>query len=237
MQKIIHRASTRGYADRGWLISHHTFSFADYYNPSRTHFGALRVLNDDWVAGGEGFGAHPHDNMEIVTIPLAGALRHGDNMGHSEVLGLGQAQVMTAGTGVTHSEYNASDREPAEFLQIWILSDARGHKPRYEQFDLSPEHRNSLRLIVAPEGCGSQHVGWIHQSAWMYMLHMEKGHVEQYKLRVSGQGIYLFVLEGSIAVGDEELERRDGMGVWETDEVLIKGLADARVLIIEVPMR
>jgi redox-sensitive bicupin YhaK (pirin superfamily) len=170
MKKTIHRAATRGYADHGWLQTHHTFSFAGYYDPTRVHFGALRVLNDDTVAPGEGFGTHPHDNMEIVSIVLSGALKHGDSMGHMKILEPGDIQVMSAGTGITHSEMNASREEPAKFLQIWVLTDADNHTPRYNQIELLPGKRNELRLIVGPESHGSEHVGWIHQKAWLSTL-------------------------------------------------------------------
>lgn len=165
MKKTIHRAATRGYADHGWLRTHHTFSFAGYYDPGRIHFGALRVLNDDTVAPGEGFGTHPHENMEIVSLVLSGALRHGDSMGNMQLLKPGELQVMTAGTGITHSEMNASREEPVKFLQIWVITDAEGHTPRYTQIELAPAKRNEFRLIVAPEGRGGEHVGWIHQTA------------------------------------------------------------------------
>lgn len=164
MKKTIHRAATRGYADHGWLRTHHTFSFAGYYDPGRIHFGALRVLNDDTVAPGEGFGTHPHENMEIVSLVLSGALRHGDSMGNMQLLKPGELQVMTAGTGITHSEMNASREEPVKFLQIWVITDAEGHTPRYNQIELAPAKRNEFRLIVAPEGRGGEHVGWIHQT-------------------------------------------------------------------------
>ena len=154
MKKTIHRAATRGYADHGWLRTHHTFSFAGYYDPGRIHFGALRVLNDDTVAPGEGFGTHPHENMEIVSLVLSGALRHGDSMGNMQLLKPGELQVMTAGTGITHSEMNASREEPVKFLQIWVITDAEGHTPRYNQIELAPAKRNEFRLIVAPEGRG-----------------------------------------------------------------------------------
>lgn len=235
--KTLHRASSRGYADHGWLKTHHTFSFADYYDSERMHFGALRVLNDDTVAPGEGFGTHPHADMEIVTIPLSGSLKHLDSMGHSQVLHTGEIQVMTAGTGLTHSEYNASATELVQFLQIWIMSDSRHHTPRYEQVTLIPAHRNALRVVVAPEGCGSQHVGWIHQTAWIYTLNLTAGHVTEYRLNIHGQGAYVFVLEGQAEVAGEPLARRDGLGICGVDEFLLKGVTDTQLLIIEVPMK
>lgn len=237
MNKTIHRAETRGHANHGWLDTHHTFSFAGYYDPQRVHFGALRVLNDDTVAPGEGFGTHPHDNMEIVSIALEGALRHGDSMGNMQVLRPGEIQVMSAGTGITHSEMNASATEPVKFLQIWVLTDAQGHTPRYNQLELAPAKRNELRTIVAPEGRGDEHVGWIHQDAWFSTLDLDKDHTVEYRMKTPGHGAYVFVIEGNVKLADEELGPRDGVGITDTDGFLIKGDTDARVLIIEVPMR
>ena len=237
MNKTIHRAETRGHANHGWLDTHHTFSFAGYYDPQRVHFGALRVLNDDAVAPGEGFGTHPHDNMEIVSIALEGALRHGDSMGNMQVLRPGEIQVMSAGTGITHSEINASATELVKFLQIWVLTDAQGHTPRYNQLELAPARRNELRTIVAPEGRGDEHVGWIHQDAWFSMLDLDKDHTVEYRMKTPGHGAYVFVIEGNVKLADEELGPRDGVGITDTDGFLIKGDTDARVLIIEVPMR
>lgn len=236
MQQVIHRATTRGYADHGWLKTYHTFSFGGYYNPQRMHFGALRVLNDDTVAPGEGFGTHPHDNMEIVSIPLEGALRHGDSMGHMQELRPGEIQVMTAGTGLTHSEYNASTSEPVKFLQIWVLTDMTGHAPRYNQIELLRAKSNALRVIVAPEGRGSEHVGWIHQDAWFYTLDLDVEHVTEYRMNTPGHGAYIFVLEGTVEVAEQLLACRDGMGIWDVNEFFIKGVTAARLLIIEVPM-
>lgn len=237
MNKTIHRAETRGHANHGWLDTHHTFSFAGYYDPRRVHFGALRVLNDDAVAPGEGFGTHPHDNMEIVSIALEGALQHGDSMGNMQVLRPGEIQVMSAGTGITHSEMNASATEPVKFLQIWVLTDAQGHTPRYNQLELAPARRNELRTIVAPEGRGDEHVGWIHQDAWFSTLDLDKDHTVEYRMKTPGHGAYVFVIEGNVKLADEELGPRDGVGITDTDGFLIKGDTDARVLIIEVPMR
>lgn len=236
MKKVLHRAGTRGFADHGWLKTHHTFSFAGYYDPQRVHFGALRVLNDDTVAPGEGFGTHPHDNMEIVSLVLEGALKHGDSMGHMQVLGPGELQVMTAGTGITHSEMNASRDEPVKFLQIWVITDAEGHTPRYNQIELAPARRNELRLIVAPEGRGGEHVGWIHQTAWFYTLDLDAGRDAEYRMNLHGNGAYVFVIGGRAEVDGVELGPRDGMGLWETDEFRIKASEDAKLLIIEVPM-
>lgn len=236
MKKVLHRAATRGFADHGWLKTHHTFSFAGYYDPQRVHFGALRVLNDDTVAPGEGFGTHPHDNMEIVSLVLSGALKHGDSMGHMKVLKPGELQVMTAGTGITHSEMNASDKEAVKFLQIWVITDNEGHTPRYNQIELAPVKRNELRLIVAPEGRGGEHVGWIHQTAWFYTLDLDAGRETRYRMNLHGNGAYVFMIEGRAEIDGVELGPRDGMGIWEADEFLIKASTEAQLLIIEVPM-
>ena len=237
MNKTIHRAQTRGHANHGWLDTYHTFSFAGYYDPRRIHFGALRVLNDDTVAPGEGFGTHPHDNMEIVSIALEGALRHGDSMGNMQELRPGEIQVMSAGTGITHSEMNASDTEPVKFLQIRVLTDAENHTPRYNQIRLAPAKRNELRTIVAPEGRGGENTGWLHQDAWFSTLDLDKGHDVEYRMHTPGNGAYVFVIEGLAEVDGEVLGRRDGMGVWDTDGFGIRASADAQVLVIEVPMR
>ena len=223
MNKTIHRAQTRGHANHGWLDTYHTFSFAGYYDPRRIHFGALRVLNDDTVAPGEGFGTHPHDNMEIVSIALEGALRHGDSMGNMQELRPGEIQVMSAGTGITHSEMNASDTEPVKFLQIWVLTDAENHTPRYNQIRLAPAKRNELRTIVAPEGRGGENTGWLHQDAWFSTLDLDKGHDVEYRMHTPGNGAYVFVIEGLAEVDGEVLGRRDGMGVWDTDGFGIEG--------------
>lgn len=237
MKKTIHRAKTRGYADHGWLQTHHTFSFANYYDPERVNFGALRVLNDDTVAAGEGFGTHPHDNMEIVSIALEGALKHGDSMGNMKILRPGEIQVMSAGTGITHSELNASDKEHVKFLQIWVFTNKRGHTPRYNQVELEPAKRNELRVIVAPEGHAGEHVGWVHQDAWFSTLDLDKGHEAEYRLHTHGHGAYVFVINGEIELAGEKLGPRDGMGIEDADEFLIKGTTDAEVLIMEVPMQ
>ena len=168
MKTIIHKAETRGHANHGWLNTHHTFSFANYYNPERVHFGALRVLNDDWIAGGEGFGKHPHDNMEIITIPLKGAVEHQDSMGNKGVINAGEIQVMSAGTGIFHSEYNANKDKELELLQIWVFSDKKNVTPRYQQMSLADLQKpNELYQILSPdyEGTGV----WIHQQAWFQL--------------------------------------------------------------------
>lgn len=237
MQKTVHRASTRGHADHGWLDTWHTFSFADYYNPRRMHFGALRVLNDDTVAGGEGFGKHPHDNMEIVSIPLEGALRHGDSMGHTTVLRPGQIQVMSAGTGIVHSEMNDSSERPVKFLQIWVLPDRLSLPPRYDEITLGPVEKDIPRLIVAPEGMGGEGVGWIHQRAWFHTLEMTADAGAEYTLQDPADGVYAFVISGRAVIGEETLGPRDGMGVWDVESIRIDAAEPADLLLIEVPMK
>ena len=236
MEKIIHRAVTRGYFDHGWLQTYHTFSFADYYNPQRMHFGALRVLNDDTVAGGEGFGQHPHNNMEIVSIPLSGELRHEDSMGHGEILRTGEIQVMSAGTGVVHSEFNNLPDREVKFLQIWIFPDHDEVTPRYEQIRLAKAEPNRLRPIVAPEGHGRDHVGWIHQKAWLSTLDLTPDVETDYELHSPGHGVYLFVLEGTVEAAGETLRTRDGMGIRQTDRLTLRSGGNSRLLLIEVPM-
>ncbi len=236
MEKIIHRAVTRGYFDHGWLQTYHTFSFADYHNPQRMHFGALRVLNDDTVAGGEGFGSHPHDNMEIVSIPLSGELRHQDSMGYGEVLHPGEIQVMSAGTGIVHSEFNNLHDREVKFLQIWIFPDRDGLTPRYEQIRLAKAEPDRLRLIVAPEGHGGEHVGWIHQKAWLSTLDLTPDAEVTYELHSPNHGVYVFVLEGTVDAAGETLLQRDGMGIRQTERFMLRGGENSRVLLIEVPM-
>ena len=218
MKKVIHRAGTRGHSDHGWLDSYHTFSFADYHDPERIHFGALRVLNDDTVAGGEG------------------ELRHQDSMGHTSVLRTGEIQVMTAGTGIIHSEFNNSPNRPVKFLQIWIFPDRHGLPTRYEEITLAPARTNELRTLVAPEGNGSEHTAWIHQSAWFHTLGLERNTYE-YAMRRQGNGLYVFVLEGDVTVENEKLAPRDGMGIWEQNDITLHTDGKASLLLIEVPMR
>ncbi len=236
MNKTIHRANTRGHADHGWLDTYHTFSFADYYDPRRIRFGTLRVLNDDTIAPGEGFGTHPHNDMEIVTVALEGALLHGDSMGNMKVLHPGEIQVMSAGTGITHSEMNASETDRAKLLQIWVFPDAKNHTPRYSQIEPEPAKRNELRTIVAPEGNGGERVGHLHQNAWFSTLDLDKGGAIDYRIHTPANGAYIFVIEGAIETAGEILRHRDGMGVWDTDQFRIEATADAQVLIIEEPM-
>lgn len=235
MKTIIHKAETRGHANHGWLNTHHTFSFANYYNPERVHFGALRVLNDDWIAGGEGFGKHPHDNMEIITIPLKGAVEHQDSMGNKGVINAGEIQVMSAGTGIFHSEYNANKDKELELLQIWVFSDKKNVTPRYQQMSLADLQKpNELYQILSPN---SEDAGvWIHQQAWFRLGDLSAGKSVNYKLHKKESGVYVFVIEGEASIADKTLKRRDGLGIWETDEFQIVSSTDSKILIMEIPM-
>ncbi len=232
MKKIIHRADSRGLADFGWLHSRHTFSFGRYYNPDRVQFGALRVLNDDIVEPGMGFGTHPHDNMEIVSIPLAGTLAHKDSTGTEQSIETGEVQIMSAGTGLTHSEYNYSKSDQVNFLQIWVLPKERNIAPRYDQrhFDFK---QNELTTVVSPN---DESALWINQDAWFSIGQIEKGQQMNYKLHSDGSGVYAFVIDGEVEVSGERLGKRDAMGLSELKDVQLEALTDSRVLFIEVPM-
>ena len=234
--QLIHKAATRGHADHGWLRTNHTFSFADYYNPERIHFGALRVLNDDYIAGGMGFGTHPHDNMEIITIPLEGDLEHKDSMGNGTVIKHGDVQVMSAGTGITHSEYNHNKTKPVQLLQIWVFPNKRNVTPRYDQITLDVNQRhNKLQQILSPN---SDDEGvWIHQDAWFHIGRFDQNFETTYTWKKQGNGVYVFVIKGDITVNGTALNERDGSGIWNTDSMSIQAnSADAELLIIEVPM-
>ncbi|MDR2918959.1 MAG: pirin family protein [Tannerella sp.] len=236
MKSVLYRSSTRGHKYHGWLDTYHTFSFADYYDPERMHFGALRVLNDDIVEGGEGFGTHPHDNMEIISIPLFGDLEHGDSMGNGQIVHTGEVQVMSAGTGVQHSEYNPNQGKPVNFFQIWIFPNKENVEPRYEQkaFDLL-DKKNQLVLIVSPYPADESL--WIHQEAWMSIGTFDKDHIVKYKPKKEDNGVWAMVIEGEFTVADEKLYRRDGLGIWDTNEISIVADSDmARILLIDVPM-
>lgn len=235
-KKVIDRANTRGHANHGWLDSHHTFSFARYHNPQRMGFGLLRVLNDDVVAPGMGFGAHAHDNMEIISIPLSGALEHQDSTGNKKVIYTDDVQIMSAGSGLTHSEYNHSKTDKVNFLQIWVLPKEENIKPRYEQKTFKPEDRqNQLQTVVSPEK--NSEAIWINQDAWFSLGNLKSGFSEEYKIHKPGNGVYAFVLEGDVEIDSEKLSKRDGIGISETDTVSIKATSDAEVLLMEVPMR
>lgn len=234
MKKIIHRANTRGRSLYDWLDSHHTFSFDQYYDPQRVHFGALRVLNDDRVAAGEGFGTHPHKNMEIISIPLKGALQHGDSHNNSKVVRPGEIQTMSAGTGIYHSEMNHSKTEAVEFLQIWVLPRKNNLAPGYNDYDVrSILKKNELALIVAPDGSAP---ATLQQDTWFSIGEIEKGKTIEYKMHESGNGVYIFLIEGKLKVEGEEISRRDGMGIYDTDSFKLETAEDSHILLIEVPM-
>lgn len=233
---IIHRADTRGDANHGWLHSRHTFSFTNYYNPDRMHFGVLRVLNDDMVIAGKGFGTHPHDNMEIISIPLEGDLEHRDSMGNVSVIRHGDIQVMSAGTGITHSEYNKNPDREVRFLQIWVFPNKRGVTPRYDQITLNTEDRhNQLQQILSPD---PNDAGvWIHQDAWFHLGRFDKGREAKYTVKKKGNGVYAFILSGDITIDGQALHARDGFGIWDTDQIALKADSDgAEVLLMDVPM-
>ncbi|MCF8408448.1 MAG: pirin family protein [Crocinitomicaceae bacterium] len=233
--KILYKSNSRGSADHGWLKSKHTFSFANYYNPERMHFGVLRVLNDDFVAPGMGFGTHPHDNMEIISIPLEGDLEHKDSMGNSTIIKNGDIQVMSAGTGIQHSEFNNSKNNPVKFLQIWLFPNKRNVQPRYDQLSLIKEDRlGQFQQILSPDPTDAG--VWIHQDAWFHIAKIEPGKELKYTLKKAGNGIYSFVLNGSIRIDDVELSDRDALGVWDTKEIKYAALTTSEVLVMEVPM-
>jgi redox-sensitive bicupin YhaK (pirin superfamily) len=232
---VLHKADTRGHADHGWLNAYHSFSFASWYNPDRVQFGTLRVLNDDTVAAGMGFGTHPHDNMEIITIPLEGDLAHKDSMGNTEVIKNGDVQVMSAGTGIQHSEFNPNADQRTKLLQIWVFPKVRNVEPRYQQITLNPEDRNNkLQQILSPN---ADDAGvWIHQDAWFHLGKFSKDTETSYKLKKEGNGVYAFILSGTVTINGQELETRDGFGIWDTTTLDIKATTDAEFLLMEIPM-
>ena len=236
MKTILYPADSRGYADHGWLKTNHTFSFANYYNPERIHFGALRVLNDDWIAAGEGFGKHPHDNMEIITIPFTGAVLHQDSMGNKGVIIPGEIQVMSAGTGIFHSEHNNSKDEALTLFQIWVFPDKKNVTPRYDQITISDlSKKDELYQILSPNP-DDQGV-WIHQNAWFHLGDLSKDTELDYTLKQAGSGVFIQVIEGEILVGENRLTTRDAVGITETDSIHIKAETNARILVMEVPMK
>jgi quercetin 2,3-dioxygenase len=233
---VLHPAQSRGLADHGWLKSRHTFSFANYYNPDRMHFGALRVLNDDIVAPGRGFGTHPHDNMEIISIPLSGDLEHKDSMGNTTIIKEGDIQVMSAGTGITHSEYNKNSNQEVRFLQIWMFPNQRGVKPRYDQISLDKSKlMNQFYQILSPN---TDDAGvWVHQDAWFHLGDFDPGQKASYVLKDRRKnGVYVFMITGDAMANGQTLAMRDGLGVWEIDEINFEVKSASRILLMEVPM-
>ncbi|WP_295770329.1 pirin family protein [uncultured Mucilaginibacter sp.] len=233
---ILHKANQRGHANHGWLNSFHTFSFGGYYNPQAMNFGVLRVLNDDTVSGGMGFGRHPHDNMEIISIPLDGDLEHQDSMGNTAIIRKGDIQAMSAGTGIYHSEKNAHENQQVKFLQIWIYPNQKNVEPRYDQLTLNLNDRhNRLQQVLSPnkddEGI------WIYQNAWFHMGKFDKGVATNYTIKGGkNNGVYAFVLNGDISINQQQLNTRDGFGIWGVDELNITADSDAEFLLMEVPM-
>ena len=232
---VLHKADTRGHANHGWLNSFHTFSFANYYNPERMHFGVLRVLNDDTVAAGKGFGTHPHDNMEIISIPLEGDLEHKDSMGNTTVIRNGDVQVMSAGTGIQHSEFNKNTDKTVKFLQIWVFPKQRNVAPRYDQMTLNlADRQNKLQQILSPNADGAG--VWIHQNAWFHLGQFDKGKTAEYSIKKTGNGVYAFLLSGKMTIGGQALDARDGLGLWDVEKFDLKADDKAEILLMEVPM-
>ncbi len=232
---VLHKASSRGHADHGWLNAYHSFSFANWYHPDRVQFGVLRVLNDDTVAAGMGFGTHPHDNMEIITIPLEGDLAHKDSMGNATTIKTGDVQVMSAGTGIQHSEFNPNADQHTKLFQIWLFPKFRNVEPRYQQITLDQSlQKNDFAQILSPnpddEGV------WIYQDAWFYLSDFDNGFSKKLSLKKEGNGFYIMNIEGEIEVNGDKLEKRDAIGIWETSEIEIKATTDAKFLVMEIPM-
>ena len=236
MKAILHKAGTRGSAEHGWLSSRHTFSFAHYHDPQRMGFGMLRVINDDVVQPGMGFGTHPHRNMEIISIPLVGELRHQDSMGNMQHIKAGEVQIMSAGTGLTHSEYNGSESEIVNFLQIWVLPKEKNIEPCYDQrLFPSNERQGRLQNIVSPDPEDDGIL--INQDAWFWLRDFEVGQSDRYTVKKPANGVYFFVLEGAITIAGEQLERRDGVGVEDASNIDLTATADCQLLIMDVPMQ
>jgi redox-sensitive bicupin YhaK (pirin superfamily) len=238
MKTEIHPASERGHANHRWLNSYHSFSFASYFNPAREKFGCLRVLNDDTVQGGTGFDLHPHNNMEIVSIILDGALEHRDSMGNTQVINSGEVQVMTAGTGIYHAEYNHSETELVKFFQLWIFPREKGLNPRYDQL-LFPDldMQDQLVTLVTPDIKQEENALWIHQDAYISTIRLKKDSEFDYQVRIPGNGVFVFLNEGEIEVNENNLASRDAVGISETASFKINAADNSRILFIEVPMK
>ena len=233
MKTQLHKANARGVANFGWLDSKHSFSFGHYYDPNRIQFGALRVLNDDIVEPGYGFGTHPHDNMEIVSIPLSGTLAHKDSTGNEKTIQTGEVQIMSAGTGLTHSEYNHSKKDRVNFLQVWVLPKKRDITPRYDQrfFDFK---ENGFTNVVAPDNDDAL---WINQDAWFSIGNAKSGNALIYEIKKQGNGVFVFLIEGEIQIGETKLSKRDALEIEDVSSVKVSANSDSKLLLIEVPMK
>ena len=235
MKKIYHSADSRGFAEHGWLKARHSFSFASYYDPERIHFGKLRVLNDDIIAAGKGFGTHPHNNMEIITIPISGSLEHKDSMGNGSEITAGEIQVMSAGSGIMHSEFNPSETTDVSLLQIWIFPEEQDVKPRYDQRRFNPDSfQNTIKTVV--NNSENDTSLFIHQKAVLSLSRASTGQGLNYKLHYPGNGVYVFLIDGKIDVEGTSMLKRDGLGITESPEVSFKALDDSFILFLEVPM-
>ncbi len=236
MNTVYHEASTRGSANHGWLEAKHSFSFASYQNPDRMNFGVLRVLNDDKIAPSRGFGTHPHDNMEIISIPLEGALEHKDNMGNGAIVQHGDVQVMSAGTGITHSEFNANTDKDMKLLQIWLFPNKKNVTPRYDQISIKDiQKKNEFYQVLSPSA-DDQGV-WIHQDAWFSLGEFDEDTTSHYTINKKGNGVYAFIIEGNAQIGTQALSIRDGFGIWDVEDFSIKANKGSRILLMEVPMQ
>lgn len=233
---VLHKADTRGKADHGWLESHQTFSFANYYNPERMHFGVLRVLNDDKVEAAMGFGTHPHDNMEIISIPLEGDLEHKDSMGNTTIIKNGDIQIMSAGTGIFHSEFNKNKDKLVKFLQIWVYPNKKNVTPRYDQITLKKEDGiNTFQQIVSPNP--NDDGVWIQQDAWFSLGTFDDKKATTYTIKKPGNGIYAFVISGAASINNQILETKDGLGIWDTQEITITSTENnTKILLMDIPM-
>ncbi|MBT8263602.1 MAG: pirin family protein [Bacteroidia bacterium] len=237
MKKILHPAATRGTADYGWLQARYSFSFANFFDPNRIQFGKLRVLNDDIVAPAMGFGKHPHQNMEIVTIPQEGALKHRDSMGNEGIIESGDIQIMSAGSGVEHSEINARTNESVKLFQIWVFPEEEGVTPRYDQKKIAPLLKpNEISTVVKPKSEAGESELWVHQQAWFSLGEFSETTKTTYSLNNKTNGVYIFVIDGTIVADNETLNKRDAIGIWDTDTVTITAGKESRVLLIEIPM-
>ena len=234
MKTVLHKSNERGHLNFGWLDTYHSFSFGEYYNPAKVHFGALRVLNDDSIEGGAGFPTHPHNNMEIVTIPLEGALEHKDSTGGHGIIKKYDVQVMSAGSGVYHSEFNHEKTEETNILQTWVFPNEKNVKPRYAQKTFLPGERiNKLQTVVSPDNKDGL---WLHQDAWYSLGNLSKGFETKYAFHSDKNGVYVFLISGEVNVNGTNLQKRDAIGVYETNEISISAQTDSELLLIEVPM-